>query len=96
MQEPGGANIVTYPRHLTGVVRKKDERRKAMREAHAQRKAAEAAAEQEQVKRLKSAKRREIDERSALVPCVLPQGPVQSQPGGLRKCQAELISHPVW
>ena len=63
---------MTYPRNLTGVVRKKDERRKTMREAHAQRKAAVAAAEQEQVKRLKSAKRREIDERSAVVTCVLP------------------------
>ena len=61
---------MTYPRNLTGVVRKKDERRKATREAYAQRKAAEAAAEQEQVKRLKSAKRREIDDRSAAVPCV--------------------------
>ena len=59
---------MTYPRNLTGVVRKKDERRKATREAYAQRKAAEAAAEEEQVKRLKSAKRREIDDRCALAP----------------------------
>ncbi len=56
---------MTYPRNLSGVVRKKDERRKATREAYAQRKAAEAAVEEEQVKRLKSAKRREIDERCA-------------------------------
>lgn len=64
--------MVTYPRNLTGVVRKKDERRKAMREAYAQRKAAEATAEQEQVKRLKSLKRREIDDRSAAVPVTFP------------------------
>lgn len=65
VQEPGGANIVTYPRVLEGIVRKKDDRRKAQREAAAKRKAAEAAAMAEQVKRLKSAKRREIDERQA-------------------------------
>ena len=65
MQEPGGASMVTYPRHLEGGVRKADSRRRAQREAATQRRAAEAAAEEEQVKRLKSAKRREIDERYA-------------------------------
>ena len=73
MQEPGGASIVTYPRVLEGVVRKKDDRRKAQREAAAKRKAAEAAAMAEQVKRLKSAKRREMDERQApLIPERIP------------------------
>ena len=64
-QEPGGASMVTYPRHLEGGVRKADSRRRAQREAATQRRAADAAAEEEQVKRLKSAKRREIDERYA-------------------------------
>jgi len=72
-QEPGGVNIVTYPRNLEGVVRKKDERRKAQRESHAQRKAEKAIAEQEQVKRMKSVKRREIDERFANIPIDLIQ-----------------------
>ena len=72
-QEPGGTNIVTYPRNLEGVVRKKDERRKAQRESHAQRKAAKATAEQEQVKRMKSVKRREIDERFVNIPIDLIQ-----------------------
>ena len=63
---------MTYPRKLTGVVRKEDGRRKATREAQAQRKATAAVAEQEQVKRVKSVKRRELEARSAVVPCVVP------------------------
>lgn len=66
MQEPGGGNMVTYPRQLEGVVRKQDGGRRATREARAQRKATEAVQEEQQVKRMKSAKRREIDDRQGV------------------------------
>jgi protein KRI1 len=55
--------VVTYPRNLEGIVRKKDDRRRAAREARAQRKAAEAAAHEEEIKRLKAHKRRELQDR---------------------------------
>jgi hypothetical protein len=58
---------------LQGVVRRKDDRRKAQREAAAKRKAEEAAAMAEQIKRLKSAKRREIAERQALLIPAFPE-----------------------
>ena len=69
-QEPGPASVITYPRQLEGVVRKKDDRRKQQREAKAARKSVEAAALAEEVKRLKSHKRREMDEQCAA--CAVP------------------------
>ena len=65
MQEPGGGNIVSYARQVEGVVRKADDRRKRARESKAVRRADEAAARQEEVRRLKALKRREIEERCA-------------------------------
>jgi hypothetical protein len=65
MQEPGAGNVITYPRNLEGVVRKKDDRRRTAREARVERKAAEAAAMEEEVKRRKAEKRRELDQRCA-------------------------------
>ncbi|KAK9842076.1 hypothetical protein WJX81_007399 [Elliptochloris bilobata] len=62
-QEPGGGNIVSYARQVEGVVRKADDRRTRARESKAARLAAEAAARQEDVRRLKAIKRREIEER---------------------------------
>jgi hypothetical protein len=63
MQEPGAANMITYPRTLEGTVRKADDRRRLQREARAARKAQEAAQHAAEIKRLKSHKRREMDER---------------------------------
>lgn len=51
-------------------MRKKDDRRKAQRESRAQRKAAEAAALEETVKRLKTHKRREVQERCVVCRCL--------------------------
>ncbi|KAK9908790.1 hypothetical protein WJX75_002962 [Coccomyxa subellipsoidea] len=62
-EEPGAGNVITYPRNLEGVVRKKDDRRRTAREARVERKAAEAAAMEEEVKRRKAEKRRELDQR---------------------------------
>ncbi len=65
VQEPGAGSVITYPRNLEGVVRKKDDRRRTAREARAERKAAEATALEEEVKRRKAEKRRELDQRCA-------------------------------
>ena len=52
-------------------MRKADDRRKRARESKAERQAAAAAARQEEVRRLKAIKRREIEERCARSPSAL-------------------------
>ena len=64
-QEPGAGNVITYPRNLEGIVRKTDTRRRSAREARAERKAAETAALEAEVKRRKAEKRRELQQRCA-------------------------------
>lgn len=56
---------MSYARQVEGAVRKADDRRKRARESKAARRADEAAARQEEVRRLKALKRREIEERCA-------------------------------
>lgn len=64
LQEAGAGTVNTYPRNLEGIVRKKDDRRRTAREARAERKAAEAGAQEEEIKRVKAHKRRELQTRS--------------------------------
>jgi len=59
---------VSYARAVEGAVRKGDDRRARAREARAARQAAGAAARQEEVRRLKAIKRREIEDRCAAAP----------------------------
>ncbi|GAB4820679.1 hypothetical protein N2152v2_007725 [Parachlorella kessleri] len=62
-EEPGGAEIVTYPRKLEGVVRKEDDRRKRKRADKAERLRAEESQRQQELKRLKNLKKQEIEEK---------------------------------
>ena len=55
--------MATYPRVIEGAVRKADERRRHIREAKAERRAAAAVQREEDIKRLKTLKRHELEER---------------------------------
>ena len=63
-EEPGGATLATHPRDVAGV-RRAESRRAAQRAAREARRAEAKAREDAEVRRLKSLKRREIDERLA-------------------------------
>jgi protein KRI1 len=54
---------VSHPREVEGSVRRKDSKRAAQREAKKARKAAEKARRDEQVKRLKNLKKKEIENK---------------------------------
>ncbi|DBA96751.1 TPA: hypothetical protein ACH3X1_015590 [Trebouxia sp. C0004] len=62
-EEEGGRQMVTHPRILENTVRKTDDRRKRKRAEKAQRKAAQESIQQQEVKRLKNLKGRQIQER---------------------------------
>lgn len=64
-EEPGSSTILTHPREIPSLVRREDDTRKNKREARAERKAAEKAAQEEETRRLKGAKRREIEKQLA-------------------------------
>ncbi|KAK9809843.1 hypothetical protein WJX72_000250 [[Myrmecia] bisecta] len=66
-EEPGSAQVVSYPRHVQGTVRKQDDRRKKQRTERAERKAAEAQQRQEEIKRLKNLKKHEMQDRLAKI-----------------------------
>ncbi|KAF5829462.1 hypothetical protein DUNSADRAFT_16043 [Dunaliella salina] len=66
-EEPGTAKIASHPRVIEGTVRKEDDRRKRQREAKKQRKEAEMAQHAEEIKRLKNLKKKEIEEKLALI-----------------------------
>lgn len=59
--------VQTFPRQQEGLLRKKDETRKEARERREQRKEEAAARHVEDLKRLKTLKRKEIDEQKALI-----------------------------
>ena len=62
-EEPGGAEIVTHPRIIEGLVRKRDERRKQKRAEKAERKAQEEEERRRELKQLKNLKKLEIEDR---------------------------------
>lgn len=62
-EEPGGAEIVTHPRIVEGIVRKTDDRRKQKRAEKAARKAQEEEERRIEIKRLKNLKKGEIEEK---------------------------------
>lgn len=69
-EEPTGAQLITYPRQVEGVVRKEDDRRKRKRAEKAARKEAEEEARRAEVRRLKNLKKAEIEEQLAEVKSV--------------------------
>ena len=62
-EEPGGSTISGHPRVVEGTLRKEPEARKRQREARAARQAELQLGLQEEVKRLKNLKMREIQDR---------------------------------
>jgi protein KRI1 len=60
-EEPDAGSIVTHPRVIESLVRREDDTRKTKRETRAERKAAEKAVKEEETRRLKGAKRREME-----------------------------------
>lgn len=62
-EEPGGTEIVSYPRKITMSVRRQDDLRKEKRRATEQRKAREKEQKREELQRLKNLKKQEILEK---------------------------------
>ena len=62
-EEPGGTEIVTHPREIEGIVRKKDDRRKQKRMEKAARKAQEEEERSRELKQLKNLKKMEIEDK---------------------------------
>ena len=59
-EEPGGTRIVTYPRNIEGLARKEESKRKKQRERRAERRAAAEKDRAAEVKQLKNAKVKEV------------------------------------
>ena len=57
----GSSSIAAHPRDIPSLVRRADDTRKTKRQARAERKAAEKAAAEEETRRLKGKKRREME-----------------------------------
>ena len=63
VQEPEGERVKTYPRQVTGVIRQADTARAQARARKVQRKQEERAKMEAEIQRLKTLKRKEIEER---------------------------------
>ncbi len=63
MQELDGERMKTYPRQVEGIVRQADAARAQARARKVQRKQEERARAEAEIQRLKTLKRREIEER---------------------------------
>ncbi|XP_068034922.1 protein KRI1 homolog [Anomalospiza imberbis] len=66
-EEPGAAQIQTFPRHIPTSVRRRDERRKEKREQIRERKRKDRARRREELKQLKNLKRQELAARIARI-----------------------------
>lgn len=62
-EEPGGIAIATHPRMVEGSVRRVDDTRKRQREAKKARQAEAEATHNEEIKRLKNLKKKEIEDK---------------------------------
>ncbi|XP_065834092.1 protein KRI1 homolog [Oscarella lobularis] len=62
-EEPGGTNLVSYPRAIPGSVRQEDDSRKKRRKEREERKEREKEEKQRELKRLKNLKKKEIVEK---------------------------------
>nr|XP_031858396.1 uncharacterized protein CI109_006159 [Kwoniella shandongensis]KAA5525468.1 hypothetical protein CI109_006159 [Kwoniella shandongensis] len=62
-EEPGASTIAAHPRDIPSLVRRPDDARKSKRARRAERKAAEKAALEEDLKKKKGSKRREMEKR---------------------------------
>ncbi|RXK37989.1 hypothetical protein M231_04775 [Tremella mesenterica] len=60
-EEPGASNIITHPRNIPSLVRRPDDTRKRKRAEKKAREAEKKAAEEEEIRRLKGFRRREIE-----------------------------------
>lgn len=65
-EEPGGAEIATYPRNIEGLARKKESKRTRQREAKKAREVEMARGRTEELKRLKNLKVQEVQDACAL------------------------------
>ncbi|KAI8575602.1 hypothetical protein K450DRAFT_261154 [Umbelopsis ramanniana AG] len=66
-EEEGGTQLVSHARDIDGSVRKKDNRRKLQRQARLSRKDEEKLQKDEELKRLKNLKMKEIEERLKMI-----------------------------
>ncbi|KZT61152.1 Krr1-domain-containing protein [Calocera cornea HHB12733] len=84
-EEPNATVIATHPRNLQSTVRRQDDHRKQEREKRKARKAEELLVKQEELKRLKALKRKEIEEKLKML------GHVSGKEGELFPNQGKIL-----